>query len=354
MAHPMTKPMTHLLLRGCLGVCLAAGCAANDPDPLAASPAADRSAAKPAADLLVATPAAYLPVENVAGVAPAAPATTRLASVDPGGIPTSADLAIAISDGVTTVAPGGSLTYTITAVNAGPDNVIGAVVSDTFPAALTCTWTCVGVAGGSCTAAGAGNIANAVSLPVGGATIYTASCAVSPFASGTLSNTATISPPGPVIDPVPGNNSATDTDTITPQGANVTGSKTVAGDFTQGGTVTYTITLSNDAGGVQGDNPGHELTDVLPAGLTLVSASATSGTAIATVGTNTVTWDGSIAAGSDVTLTITATINAAEGAVVSNQAAFAFDSDGNGTNDSSGITDAFVCAEPNREPIPGN
>jgi uncharacterized repeat protein (TIGR01451 family) len=345
MANPMTKSMTHLLLRGCLGVCLAAGCAANDTDPLGASPA-DRSAAKPAADLLVATPAADLAVDNVAGIAPTAPPTTRLASVDPDGIPTSADLAIAISDGVTTAVPGGSITYTITAVNAGVDNVVGAVVADTFPAALTCTWTCAGVAGASCTAAGAGNIADVVTMPVGGATTYTASCAVSPLASGTLSNTATISPPGPVIDPVPGNNSATDTDTLTPQGANVTGSKTVAGDFTQGGTVTYTITLSNGADGVQGDNPGHELTDVLPVELTLVSASATSGTAIATLGTNTVTWDGSIAAGGDVTLTITATISAAQGAVVSNQAVFAFDSDGNGTNDSTGITDAFVCAQP--------
>ncbi len=66
-----------------------------------------------------------------------------------------ADLAITKTDGVTTATPGGSVTYTITASNAGPSNATGATVADTFPASLTCTWTCVGAGGGTCTAAGA-------------------------------------------------------------------------------------------------------------------------------------------------------------------------------------------------------
>ena len=45
-----------------------------------------------------------------------------------------------------------------------------------------------------------------------------------------------------------------------------------------GGTITYTIVLTNNGTGVQGDNAGNEFTDTLPAGLTLVSANATSGT----------------------------------------------------------------------------
>jgi uncharacterized repeat protein (TIGR01451 family) len=59
----------------------------------------------------------------------------------------SADLAITKTDGVTTATPGGSLTYTITASNAGPSNAPGATVADTLPAALTGTWTCVGAGG---------------------------------------------------------------------------------------------------------------------------------------------------------------------------------------------------------------
>ncbi len=64
----------------------------------------------------------------------------------------SADLSITKTDGVTTATPGGSVTYTITASNAGPSNATGATVADTFPASLTCTWTCGGAGGGTCTA----------------------------------------------------------------------------------------------------------------------------------------------------------------------------------------------------------
>jgi hypothetical protein len=77
--------------------------------------------------------------------------------------------------------------------------------------------------------------------------------------------------------------------------------------------------------------------DVLPATLTLVSATATSGTA--TTGGNTVNWNGSIPAGGTVTITITATIHATTGQTVSNQGTINFDTDGNGTNESTGTTD---------------
>src|SRR4029077_16965063 len=123
--------------------------------------------------------------------------------------------------------------------------------------------------------------------------------------------------------------------------ANVSGTKTVSGNFNVGGTVTYTVTLTNNGTGAQGDNAGHEFTDVLPSTLTLVSATATAGTAAANTGTNTVTWDGTLAAlGGSVTITTTATINAsANGQTVSNQGTISYDSDGNGTNDATAMTD---------------
>ncbi|HYL06514.1 MAG TPA: DUF11 domain-containing protein, partial [Thermoanaerobaculia bacterium] len=125
-----------------------------------------------------------------------------------------ADLAITKTDGVTTALAGGAVTYTITASNAGPSDAPGATVTDTFPGTLTCTWTCGGAGGGTCTASGSGNIADTVNLPVGGSVTYTASCTIDPAATGTLSNTATVAAPGGVTDPTPGNNSATDTDTV--------------------------------------------------------------------------------------------------------------------------------------------
>ncbi|MGB5065411.1 MAG: DUF11 domain-containing protein, partial [Candidatus Competibacter sp.] len=108
----------------------------------------------------------------------------------------AADLAITKTDGVTTATPGSSVTYTITASNAGPSNATGATVADTFPATLSCTWTCSGAGGGTCTASGASNINDTVNLPSGGSATYTAACSIGVSATGTLSNTATVSAPG--------------------------------------------------------------------------------------------------------------------------------------------------------------
>jgi uncharacterized repeat protein (TIGR01451 family) len=120
----------------------------------------------------------------------------------------------------------------------------------------------------------------------------------------------------------------------------ISATKQVSGSAAVGGTVTYTVTISNTGTGPQLDNPGNEFVDVLPAGLTLVSATASSGTAVATVGSNTVTWDGSIAAGASVTVTITATINAGTaGQTISNQGTVNFDADGNGSNETAVVTD---------------
>ncbi|MFN7990238.1 MAG: hypothetical protein U0529_22400 [Thermoanaerobaculia bacterium] len=122
--------------------------------------------------------------------------------------------------------------------------------------------------------------------------------------------------------------------------ATLTGTKSVAGSFTPGGAVTYTVVLSNSAATAQLDNPGDEFTDVLPTGLVLVSASATSGTALATVATNTVTWNGSIPGGGSVTITIHATIGfGSAGLVLSNQGSISYDANGDGTNEATALTD---------------
>ena len=130
--------------------------------------------------------------------------------------------------------------------------------------------------------------------------------------------------------------------TASSPGALLRGSKTVSGTFTPGGPITYAIVISNAGGGVQPDAAGSdELVDVLPAALTLVSATATSGAATATPATRTVVWNGAIASGGSVTVTVHAAIGAATsvGSVVSNQGTVRYDGDGNGTNESSVPTD---------------
>lgn len=129
----------------------------------------------------------------------------------------TADLSITKTDGVTTALTGMTLTYTITASNAGADYTT-ATVADSFPANLTnVSWTCAPANGASCPVSDSGNINAFVNLPAGGSVVFTVTATVSPTATGTLSNTATVtgSTVG-VIDPNPGNNTATDTDTIVP------------------------------------------------------------------------------------------------------------------------------------------
>src|SRR5205814_2277474 len=176
-----------------------------------------------------------------------------------------ADLAVTKTDGVNVATAGGSVTYTITASNAGPSDASGVTVADALPAVLTATWTCVGAGGGTCTASGSGNINDTVNLPAGGSVTYTVSAAIRGSASGSLSNTATVAAPAGVTDPTPGNNSATDTDTVSSRAdlaVTKTDGVTVA---TAGGSVTYTITASN-AG--PSNATGATVADTFPASLT--------------------------------------------------------------------------------------
>jgi uncharacterized repeat protein (TIGR01451 family) len=128
------------------------------------------------------------------------------------------DLSITKTDGVASVVQGQPVTYTIVASNAGPAPVVGAAVTDTFPAGLSnINWTCAASAGSACgAAAGAGNIATTASILAGGTVTYTATATVAAGASGQISNVASITPPVLNVDPTPANASAADTDTVTP------------------------------------------------------------------------------------------------------------------------------------------
>lgn len=244
-------------------------------------------------------------------------------------------------DSADPVLAGTNYSYTLTATNGGSGTNRPLTVTSTLPAGSTFVsasgtgWTC-GEAAGVVTCS-----RDAVAGPdfptgVAPAIVVTVTAGFTP---GVVTNTATINVPSPMIDPDNSNNSvAEQTTIISPAGLAAT--KSVAGTFEEGGTVTYTVVLSNGGPAAQNDNPGNELTDVLPAGLALVSATATSGTAVATVGTNTVTWNGSIPASSTVTITITATIKpGTRGSQIINQGTVSFDADGNGTNEASSFTD---------------
>ena len=118
-----------------------------------------------------------------------------------------ADLALSLTDGTTVAVPGGSLTYTATASNAGPSSALASSFVS-FPASLTCSWTCVGQSGGTCTAGPvAGAVIDTASLPVGGSAVYTLSCNVSQAAAGSLLVQGTSYPLNGLVDPFLANNS---------------------------------------------------------------------------------------------------------------------------------------------------
>ncbi len=168
-------------------------------------------------------------------------------ATDTDTVTNQADLQITKTDGTTTVVPGTNDTYTIVVTNAGPSDVTGATVGDTFPGIFTgATYTAVATGGATgFTASGTGNINDTVNMPAGSTITYTVTGTVSSAATGTLVNTATVTPPETVTDPTPANNTATDTDTLTPQ-ADLSITKTDGVTTVVPGTNdTYTIVVTN-------------------------------------------------------------------------------------------------------------
>ena len=252
------------------------------------------------------------------------------------------DGSITQTDSADPVLAGTNYSYTLTATNGGSGTDRPLTVTSTLPAGSTFVsatgtgWTCgeaAGVVTCSRTAVAGPDFPNGAAPAI----TVTVTAGLTP---GVVTNTATINVVNPMIDPDSSNNSVGEQTTIISP-SNVTAVKSATGTFEEGGTVTYSIVLTNNGSGPQADNPGNELTDVLPASLTLVSASATSGTT-ATVG-NTVTWNGSIPAAGSVTVTITATINAGtNGTPIVNQASIASDSNGDGVNETNTTSNAFT------------
>lgn len=232
--------------------------------------------------------------------------------------PMVADLSITNTDGETNAVPGATVTYMIVASNAGTDPAASASVTDTFPAACaSVAWTCSGAGGGSCSAAGAGNISDTVNLPAGASVTFTATCTIGADATGVLTNTAVIS--SSITDSNPANNSATDSDTLTPQAdlsINVTDGVTGA---LPGTAVTYTIVASN-AG--PSNAPATTVTDIMPPPLTGVTWTCVGagGATCTAAGSGNINDTVNLPAGASVIYTVTATLSPGASGTLSNTA----------------------------------
>jgi uncharacterized repeat protein (TIGR01451 family) len=220
----------------------------------------------------------------------------------------SADLAISKTDSPDPVTTGSDLTYTITVTNNGPCAATGVTMTDPLPATMTYVsatssqGTCSGTSTVTCNL---GALANGASA--------TGTIVVTPTQSGVIGNTASVT--SNESDPNPDNNSATQATTVNaPPSADLSITKTDSPDpVPVGANITYTITATN---GGPDTATGVTVTDTLPGGVTLVSATASQGSCN---GSATVTCSlGSLANGSSAAVTIVVT--ATQAGTISNTA----------------------------------
>jgi uncharacterized repeat protein (TIGR01451 family) len=267
--------------------------------------------------------AAGLPSLASAYVAALGGGTTATGDLASANVP-DPDLSITKTDGVTNTYQGALVTYTITVKNNGAQDV-NATVADTAPAGLTgVTWTCAATAPSTCAAAsGSGSINTtallvALSGGVPGTVTYTLKGTVSP-ASGTLTNTATVSLPFSwLADATSANNTDTDTDSIV-TAADLSITKVAAASLAVDNAASYTLTVRNN--GPQSAAGTVTVTDTLPAGLSFVSASGTGWTCANASGTVTCTMAGPLAGSTNApAITLNVTVGAAAAPNVSNTA----------------------------------
>ncbi|EFO79024.1 hypothetical protein OSCT_3100 [Oscillochloris trichoides DG-6] len=238
-----------------------------------------------------------------------------------GSVPLNTQIVLAEADvGITKshvpaiFTPGQPVQYTVTVTNYGPSATTNSRVIDDVPALiLNTTWSCSVPAGqGNCDqASGIGNLIDTtVDLNTGGVATFTINGILSPSATGSLVNTATVQRTNDTTDPNPGNNSTTDTAPIRVV-ADLELNKSIITPppITAGMEVEFSIVLRNRG---PASTSGVVVREQLPPGLTLVTALPSKGTYLAGIWTV-----GDMALNEVATLTLRATWS---GAAVSNVA----------------------------------
>ena len=139
--------------------------------------------------------------------------------------------------------------------------------------------------------------------------------------TGTLLNTATVTPPAGVTDPVPGNNSGTDTNPAGPQADLAITKASTPEPYVPGALLTYTIVVSN-AG--PSDVSNARVQDALPpplAGFTWTcTASAAGGVRHGVSGSGNIDALVTLPAGTHATFTVTGTVPAGTTGTLTNTA----------------------------------
>lgn len=252
-----------------------------------------------------------------------------------------ADLSISKTGSPNPVTAGGTLTYTISVSNAGPNPATNVTVLDTLPTGLS-NISAAGT-GWGCTVSGLSVSCIKTSLAIGAAPNITIT-AKAPSEGGTISNTASVT--ATENDPFISNNTTLLTPVITTVNASsdLTITKTGTATVTAGGTVTYTVTAVNNGPSTA---TGVQVTDTLPSGVTFVSATGSGWTCLTPVGmVVTCNLAGSLAVGSSPAITITVTAPTTGGVITNNASVSGSVPDPNaGNNTASAPTTVYALAD---------
>ena len=237
--------------------------------------------------------------------------TAKITVTSGGGV----DLSMTKADAPDPVTVGGTLTYTLTVTNNGPDPSTDSTVTDTLPAGVT--FVSATPSQGTCSQAAGTVTCTLGPLAVGASATIAIVVTVDATAVCPLSDTATVA--GVETDPLAANNSAT-ASTACGGGTDLAITKADAPDpVTVGGTLTYTLTVTNN-----GPDPSTDstVTDTLPAGVTFVSATPSQGSCAQAGGTVTCTL-GPLAVGASATIAIVVTVDATAASPLSDTATVA-------------------------------
>ncbi|OYO17574.1 hypothetical protein CGZ94_01350 [Enemella evansiae] len=258
------------------------------------------------------------------------------------GTPTApANLSITKTASAAQVNPGGDLTWTLTVRNAGPGPARRVAVTDTLPAGVEVT--SVTPSTGTCTPVqGQVLTCDPGVIAADGTMTITIAAKVSERALGALTNSATVTSPD---DPNPGDNTAQVTTPVVATADLSVTKKVVSGGTVAGEPVGWELTVRNDGPAAA---VGVRLHDTLPAGVTNPTLGPVpDGVTCAITGNAVDCTAAQLAAGTDFTVTVNATVAPATRGELSNAASVTSDTRDPDPADNTGTTTSTVTGKSN-------
>ncbi|OYN96869.1 hypothetical protein CGZ96_11275 [Enemella evansiae] len=215
----------------------------------------------------------------------------------------AADLAISKTSTPATQTAGSNVTYNVTVTNNGPSTAQGVQFVDTLPAGVSYV-SSAPPSGTTCSVSGRTVTCTIGSLANGASVTVPITTTIAPATTAAQVNTATVS--STTSDYNTANDTATAQTTVTTS-ADLSLAKTASPTtVAPGNNVTYTLTARNAGPSVA---TAVNITDVLPSGMSFVSATAPGATCTESNGTVTCRAD-SLAVGGTITITIVAKVGA--------------------------------------------